>query len=708
MEGRGTHHSNNSGGGGGGRAHDDSNRSLGYMSIVEAVDGEEDYSDEDDYDEDDYDGAEGEEGGIDGEEEEEEEGGFDIRQARAMVEGLERAALSEIASMGSASPPPQHAPAGSFLSSLSAGLGPSAAAAAATQGKPAAAGEQGGGGEGYYAPGVDEIAELQGLGDGQRRRRAGARRKKRSKLSPELSRMMGEANMLYMSGDFDDAVNLLLELVRRAPNVSDPYHTLGLIHEDMQDRKKALEFYMIAAHLTPKDATLWKRLGLMSRQENNPKQAIYCYSRAIRLDGRDVDSLWDRSVIYAEMGRLKQASEGFHALLALRPADSEVAKELAKLHHQLSETDKAISVLEETFQHFTAPKSKQQEGKGKENEVQQEANEEEEDEDEAAIDLDLVNMLAELYMGTGQFQKAVELVEATSKKLDTSLEKLPLDLLINFAICQAYLGNLPLAEKYFEILETQKVSSFGDLQFDVAGTLMAVGEYRKALRFYDKLVEGDHNDSSLNEENNHVVNPYNQPTVWMRKAGCYAHLNELENAAEQYEAVLREEPDNAEACLALADIYKTMGQPQRALDVAARQIEHNKSNLSSSINQETMQEQALQPITATSTIPPPLLPPSSSTTTAPSLSSSTSSLPKEQQPADKAAPPEEPLLLDGVDIRVLLQKGLLHFSLKEYEAFLESCYDLVYKATRNGRNSAVCYRFLYRFFILGQLKNRTL
>jgi tetratricopeptide (TPR) repeat protein len=126
------------------------------------------------------------------------------------------------------------------------------------------------------------------------------------------------------------AVGMLLDIIRQAPNVSDPYHTLGLIYETMNDKKKALEFFMIAAHISPKDAPLWRRLGLMSREVGNPptraparwrlhyshprhsqgntEQAIYCYSKAIRLDPNDCDAIWDRSVIYAEQGKHDKGS----------------------------------------------------------------------------------------------------------------------------------------------------------------------------------------------------------------------------------------------------------------------------------------------------------------------------------------------------------------------------------------------------------------
>ena len=69
----------------------------------------------------------------------------------------------------------------------------------------------------------------------------------------DVSRMLGEANMCYVSQDFQQAIRMLEEVVRRVPRVSDPYHTLGLVYEEMDDQKRALECYLIAAYLTGKD-----------------------------------------------------------------------------------------------------------------------------------------------------------------------------------------------------------------------------------------------------------------------------------------------------------------------------------------------------------------------------------------------------------------------------------------------------------------------
>ena len=50
-------------------------------------------------------------------------------------------------------------------------------------------------------------------------------------------------------------MSLLWEVIRLAPNMPDAYHTLGALHENANEPLKAINFYMIAAHLDPKVPT---------------------------------------------------------------------------------------------------------------------------------------------------------------------------------------------------------------------------------------------------------------------------------------------------------------------------------------------------------------------------------------------------------------------------------------------------------------------
>ncbi|XP_042015156.1 general transcription factor 3C polypeptide 3-like isoform X1 [Salvia splendens] len=139
----------------------------------------------------------------------------------------------------------------------------------------------------------EEIEEAMNFGVRKRRRRRRSRKERRrgrrkgtkNKLNPEVTRKLGDATLHYAQGYFDKGICLLHEVIRLAPNLSDPYHTLGLIYSAIDDNKRAMIFYMIAAHLNPKDASLWKLLlakinrvrgqkaGLLLPQQSNSSRS---------------------------------------------------------------------------------------------------------------------------------------------------------------------------------------------------------------------------------------------------------------------------------------------------------------------------------------------------------------------------------------------------------------------------------------------------
>ena len=110
----------------------------------------------------------------------------------------------------------------------------------------------------------------------RRRRRRRRKRKVTARgglvLPPDVEALLGDANTAYAYGNFDQAREKLLEVVRICPSCPDAYTTLGLIHDERQEAGKALDFLIIAAHLTPKDAEMWADLAQRSRALGKLKQ----------------------------------------------------------------------------------------------------------------------------------------------------------------------------------------------------------------------------------------------------------------------------------------------------------------------------------------------------------------------------------------------------------------------------------------------------
>ncbi|KAL6981150.1 hypothetical protein U1Q18_022779 [Sarracenia purpurea var. burkii] len=117
--------------------------------------------------------------------------------------------------------------------------------------------------EGLTGASMEEIMEVMNYGlrrKSKKSKKRGRRKGSKNKLNPEVTRKLGDATLHYAHGRYEEAICVLKEVVRVAPNLPDPYHTLGLIYSAIGDKKKALNFYMLAAHLRPKDSSLWKLL----------------------------------------------------------------------------------------------------------------------------------------------------------------------------------------------------------------------------------------------------------------------------------------------------------------------------------------------------------------------------------------------------------------------------------------------------------------
>jgi tetratricopeptide (TPR) repeat protein len=79
-----------------------------------------------------------------------------------------------------------------------------------------------------------------------------------------LAGVFGQANLAYTMADYPEAMRLLHQIIKEAPQSSQPWLQLALIHEELGNVSKAMHTYLVAAHLIVKDAELWRKIGTMS------------------------------------------------------------------------------------------------------------------------------------------------------------------------------------------------------------------------------------------------------------------------------------------------------------------------------------------------------------------------------------------------------------------------------------------------------------
>ncbi|CAN8009953.1 unnamed protein product, partial [Ixodes pacificus] len=172
-----------------------------------------------------------------------------------------------------------------------------------------------------------------------------------SRLPKDLQGLMGEANLCFARGDHEDAIKMCMEVIRLVPRAPEPFQTLGMLYEEMGNPAKALQFSLIGAHLSPDDADEWARLGELSLEQGDVRQATTCYARAVRADPSNLDLRLELCTLYEQAGEQRKALDCCSSLVQqMGPSQGaqclQLSRELAKVHHQRGNVVAAINVLQ--------------------------------------------------------------------------------------------------------------------------------------------------------------------------------------------------------------------------------------------------------------------------------------------------------------------------------------------------------------------------
>lgn len=391
-------------------------------------------------------------------------------------------------------------------------------------------------------------------GDGYeppRKRRKPARRL-HQRLDKALQGLMGEANMSFAKGQHDNAIKTCMEVIRLAPNAPEPFRTLGMIHEEKGEVGKCLQFSLIAAHLNPGDPEEWAKLAEMSLELDDPKQALICFSKALRSDPGNISLHMKKCRLLERVGEKKKSLDGYQAVLKLLPeTDGEkymqMARDLAKGYHDLGSLDRAEETLCIAFV--------------------------------AHVDLvssEDINMLTEIQIHLKEYEKVLKTlvkycgvdvlseggervefredddVDPASIEMCLVPDDLPIDLRVKLAICLIFLESSAPPFAIVEKILDESPEEMGDLYLDLADAFSEMGKYEVANVFLEKLV--------------HSVK-YNLAAVWLRYAESLNAVGKLDESVEAYRSVVDLAPSHREARMAMSSALQQLGRSEEALDV---------------------------------------------------------------------------------------------------------------------------------------------
>lgn len=172
-------------------------------------------------------------------------------------------------------------------------------------------------------------------------------------LPPALQGLMGQANLCFARGETELAEKFCLQIIKEEPFAPEPFLTLAQIYEG-RDIDKYTQFSLIAAHLNPGDVDQWIRVAEFLIEQGKVKQAITCYSKAIKAEPRNFENRLKRIELLESIGEDKHAFRCYHALVPHIPPDKgdfliQIAKKVAQRFHEERNVVSALNAMEMAY-----------------------------------------------------------------------------------------------------------------------------------------------------------------------------------------------------------------------------------------------------------------------------------------------------------------------------------------------------------------------
>ncbi|KAJ7448791.1 TPR-like protein [Mycena latifolia] len=424
----------------------------------------------------------------------------------------------------------------------------------------------------------DDLRAASGIG---RRRRKGGRQPG-PVLSFQTKALIGEGNQAYVDGDIPGAIRTMLEVIRIEPRAASAWSVLAQCYEDQKEVSKALQLRIMGAHLK-QDADEWDSLARQSKEMGYPQQALYCWGKGYHLDPTNVAALWDRAMLSRELGDLKTTRIAFLGILARFPHDLNILAELRTVLVDLGDLQTCAALFQDAFNYYHGAFPS---GVGPSAASGLEA-------PGAGFALLEILVLADLYNMLEEHERAIDVIRKGCRWLQGRAEQSFWDLCADdrefecestdvprpidavddvdpgyyeldvnarhrLAIARIKMGEVEEGKVHAEIILSQDILDYAPLFTEIADAYFERELYAEARQIYELLGANDTTSSVY---------------IMLQTAACLRMTDELQAAAEVYEAVRKVDPTHNEAKMKLAEVYEILDEPRKALELVYEVID---------------------------------------------------------------------------------------------------------------------------------------
>lgn len=126
---------------------------------------------------------------------------------------------------------------------------------------------------------------------------------------------------LYTKG-YQQCLHYADEALKINKNKAKAYFLKGFAFKEMGDTVHAISSFQTVVEVEPENYDAYIQLGNIQAARRN-KSALLYYNNALRLSPKSIEALYDRGLMYQNMGELESAKADYKAILAIDPADAD-------------------------------------------------------------------------------------------------------------------------------------------------------------------------------------------------------------------------------------------------------------------------------------------------------------------------------------------------------------------------------------------------
>ncbi|KAJ6486930.1 NMDA receptor-regulated protein 1-domain-containing protein [Mycena sanguinolenta] len=171
-------------------------------------------------------------------------------------------------------------------------------------------------------------------------------------LPPKESTLFKELLTLYETRQLKKGLKTADQILKKFPKHGETTCMKGLVLTHMGRREEGVDLVRKGVQLDLSSHICWHVYGLIHKGEKNYKEALKCYTQALRYDKENLNILRDAAQLQTQLRIFDGLVETRHTLLKIRPAMRQHWVALAVAYHlngNLSEAKKVLEVYEGTL-----------------------------------------------------------------------------------------------------------------------------------------------------------------------------------------------------------------------------------------------------------------------------------------------------------------------------------------------------------------------